>query len=306
VIADLLGLAALLAIGLVVAVAAGALLTAHRLTHAPRRTAAWAASRGVPADPGELDPPRAFTTRRETISGRDIELWEIEGDSPNGPTVIVTPGWGDSKLSALARLDALAPWAARVVAWDPPGFGATNGVSALGVREPLILKQLCATHANNAGVVLYGWSLGGGASVVAGGAPGVIGVIAEAPYRVPITPARNVLRSAGLPHRVTLPLALWLLRLRFGPELGAARFDRAAHAESVGAPLLVLHGTADAISPIEDGRAIAARARLGTIREIEGGGHNDLWSDEAHRAVAITSVRDFASRLTGIPAASSV
>ncbi len=300
----LLGLAALLAIGFALAVVTAALLTAHRLRRPPRRTAGWAASRGVPADPGELAEPKPFTPRTLSLSGREVELWEIEGDAASGPVVIVTPGWGDSKVGALPRLDALAPWASLVVAWDPPGLGVSPGACGLGVREPVMLSELCERYARDAGIVLYGWSLGGGASVCAGTSAGVAGVIAEAPYRFAPTPARNVLRAAGLPYRINLPIAMAMLGVRLGVGPAWRGFDRAARARDLRVPLLVVHGTSDAVCPTDDGRAIAGAAPDGSIAEIPGGGHNDLWSDEANRRACIDAVRAFGARLTGSPAAS--
>lgn len=302
----LAGLAALLGVGLVLAVALSAVLTAYRLRRPPRRTAAWAAARGVASDPGELDEPVAFETKAVRLAGTTYELWEIKGGDAHGPVVIVTPGWGDSKLGALARLSALRSWASLVIAWDPPGLGTTAGRCGLGVREAGLIGSLCERYANERGVVLYGWSLGGGASVAAGTSAGVRGVIAEAPYREAHTPARSVLRAAGLPYRVNLPLALWALGVRLGVGPAWRGFDRALHSAALEAPLLVLHGTSDGVCPIADGRAIAGAAPDGAISEIPGGEHNDLWSDPAHRELCENTVREFAQRLTGNPASSLV
>jgi len=97
-------------------------------------------------------------------------------------------------------------------------------------------------------------------------------------------------------------MALMGVRLGVGPWWRG--FDRAETAARVTAPVLVIHGTEDAISPIEDGRRIAESARAGRIAEIEGGGHNDLWADPAHRAACVGAVREFAASLTGSPASS--
>jgi len=308
---NLVGLAGLLGLGLLVVFVASVWFTAHRLLTPPRRTRAWAVSRGVAGDPGELDEPRSFKTEVVVVAGREVELWEIEGDAAGGPAVIVTPGWGDSKVGALRRLDALAGWASRVIAWDPPGLGVSAGRCGMGVTEPGMILELIDRYAGagagggGGGVALYGWSLGGGASVVAGaGDARVVGVIAEAPYRVAATPARNVLAGAGLPWRVNLPCALWLIGLRLGVGPRWRGFDRSAHAAGLGAPLLVVHGTEDAVCPIGDGREIAGAAGRGEVAEIQGAGHNDLWSDPSHRAACERAVRAFGESVTGSPASS--
>jgi pimeloyl-ACP methyl ester carboxylesterase len=172
------------------------------------------------------------------------------------------------------------------------------------------------------GLVLYGWSLGAGVSIVAAARDGrVSGVIAEAPYRFPMTPARNVLRGRALPHRLNLAPAFWLLGLMLGAGPGWGRahpaaagpdgsrqgggvgpvenrshrgpppsatggegaFDRAAHAARLRCPLLVLHGEFDEICPLEDARAIVEAVPEGVpaeLAEIQGAGHNNLWTQE--------------------------
>lgn len=294
---DVGGLAALFGTGLGVVAAASVWFTMHRLRHPPRRTNAHAVSRGAPSDPGELSEPIAFETRVIELGDAAVELWEIAGAAPAGPVVIVTPGWGDSKIGALARLEALTPWASRVVAWDPPGLGATPGVCGLGVTETALVRRLTERYAGERGVVLYGWSLGGGVSVAAANDARVLGVIAEAPYREARTPARNVLRGAGLPYRFNLPVAMWLLGLRLGVGAGWRGYDRGNLAAHVRGALLVLHGSRDVVSPIEDGVAIAGAAPGGVLAEIRGGGHNDLWSDPAWRAVCREAVAEWARGL---------
>ncbi len=302
---DVAGLVGLLALGLLIVFAASVWYTASRLRRPPRRTAAWAAAKGAPSDPGELDRPAAFREREIEVGRERVRAWEIEGEDPSGPVVIATPGWGDSRLGALPRLEALRGWASQIVAWDPPGLGETEGRSGLGVREEGLLRELIGRCARERGVALYGWSLGGGASLAAGDAPGVLGVIAEAPYRRPTTPARNVLRLSGLPYRANLPVAIALLGVRLGVGPLWRGFDRAGASARATAPVLVIHGTEDLISPIGDGRQVAAAAREGRIVEIEGAGHNDLWTDPAHREACAKAVASFGASLTGNPVASS-
>jgi fermentation-respiration switch protein FrsA (DUF1100 family) len=109
-------------------------------------------------------------------------------------------------------------------------------------------------------------------------------VIAEAPYRLPRTPARNVLRLSGLPHSWNVAPAFWMLGLRLGVGVRWRGFDRAEHAARLTSPLLVLHGDADAVCPLIDAEAIVERARAAGVAAqlavIAGGSHNGLWTDE--------------------------
>lgn len=285
----------------------------RRLRRPPRRTYASAVSRGRPGDPGELPTPRAFRawTFRVTTSGarvwRDTELpvWEIDGDDPSGPVVIMSPGWGDSRVGALARVPALAPVCSRIIAWDPPGQGEAPGLCPLGTREHEAIVELVDRALEPAsgeapaarGVVLYGWSLGAGNSIVAAAnaepARRILGVIAEAPYRLPWTPAFNVTRLAGMPYRLNGPVAFALMGVRLGVGPTWRGFDRAEHAARLRVPLLVLHGDADPVCPIDDGREIAHAAARGRIIETPAAAHNDLWTDDRFATRCAEAVQTF-------------
>lgn len=294
----MIGVLSLLLLGFLVGWAAMTLYTAFMLTRPPRRGVAWALARNLPCAPDELPPARRYESwRARLLPGLgEFEVWDIAGEAPRGggPVVIITHGWGESRVAALSRVGPLCAGASRVIAWDLPGHGDAPGRCALGTREVDALRALIdLVHAHDGaaqgapGVVLYGSSLGAGVSIAcAAGAPPEMqaclrAVIAEAPYRVPPTPARNVLRAAALPWRLNLWPALWLLGFTPG---ALRRFDRAAHAARLPCPLHVIHGDRDAVCPLQDGRDIAAAAPRAALHVIEGAGHLDLWTDPAHRA----------------------
>lgn len=324
----MLGFVLFLLLGLLLAELLAVWMTVRRLRRPPRRSAAWAVSRNQPTDPSEMVPARRFenyTLRLDLRRPREESpVWDIAGDagSPESPVVILTPGWGDSRVTMLGRVATLAPFAARVIVWDPPGHGESPPGSrcALGTCEPAMIRALiehaAATHARP--IILYGFSLGAGASIVAAAQPdsalsssrkpqapsAIAAVIAEAPYRQPWTPARNVLRLAGLPEKSVVPVVFALLGLRFGagPRWSGAHagvgFDRAIHAPRVDGPLLVIHGGNDEICPAEDGEAIAAAAARGTFARIEGATHNEMWRDAATAARARAAIAEFMHDLT--------
>ncbi|TVQ32287.1 MAG: alpha/beta hydrolase [Phycisphaeraceae bacterium] len=299
--------------GLLIAVAAATGFTVRRLRRPPKRTYGAAVARGLPGDPGELPTPRTFETwmlrvdspRTRSLRGLEMPVWDIPGDDPNGPTIMLTPGWGDSRIGALARIPHLAPMSARLLAWDPPGHGEAPGECALGtsaeVEALAALAQRAIEPGKDAGrLALYGWSLGAGVSIATAAAwegPGPApAVIAEAPYRVPMTPARRVMRAAGYPYRINVPLTFAYLGIRLGVGPKWRGFDRAELAALMRSPLLVLHGARDTVSPVEDGRAIAAAAKDGAICEITDAGHNDLWTDPQYAERCIEAVDAFLER----------
>jgi pimeloyl-ACP methyl ester carboxylesterase len=237
-----------------------------------------------------------------THRGATLPVWDITGDDPTGPVLVFSHGWGDSRIGALSRVQALAPHASRLIAWDMPGHGDASGMCTLGTHEVdallALLRQLASSRANEEAprVVLFGWSLGAGVSIaaaakvaVAGGAGPqgvrVVGVIAESPYRDAATPARNVLEMQRLPQRSNLAAALWCIGVDAGVGGSlvrrAAAFDRAVHAAALreqGVPVLIIQGEADPISPLGDASEIASAANA-TLHVVAGAGHFGLWTD---------------------------
>lgn len=292
---SVLRLSGLLGVGLVISCSLLVLRTWWGLTRPRRRGYAYAVSRGLPGDPGELPTPRAYDTCRLHGTGvaPTLTLWSIAGDAAAGPVVIFSHGWGQSRQSVLPRVAALAKHASRIIAWDLPGHGESEGVSQLGAATDLqALERVVrwASETFDLPVVLYGYSLGAGLSVaLASSRPSLVTrVVAEAPYRFPITPARAVLAQQGLPHGWSLSLSLTLAGVG-----RADLFDRAPMAARVQCPLLVLHGSDDDIAPPQDGRDIAAAAPQGRFVSVPGGGHKTLWTDPAQREACERAASEF-------------
>ncbi len=290
------GVALLLVASLGAGVMILALWTRRMLTHPPRRTYAGALARGRPGDPSEIPPPLgplSFQSWRFESRGASLPVWDVDGKRAEGPVAVLTHGWGDSRIGALSRAAVLAPHCSRLVLWDMPGHGEAPGGCALGVGEVddlvALLGVLQRGRVSPAPVVLLGWSLGAGVSIAAAAArPDLVGaVIAENPYRLASTPARNVLAGAHLPHRLNLPIAMALHALRLGwpaGDLDGPRFDRAALARGLRCPLLVLAGERDGVSPAEDGRTIALAAE-GRFVLVPEGEHHGLWTNRASSEV---------------------
>ncbi|MEM8836110.1 MAG: alpha/beta fold hydrolase [Planctomycetota bacterium] len=289
-------------VGFVLALLLVTASTARRLRRPPRKTYGSAVARNLPGDPSELDSPRDFEPSRATIDGFDLALWDLPGDNPDGPVAILWPGWGDSRIGALARLEPFLSRTSRLVLVDPPGHGESSGLCFMGTREPRVLDALIREATSDTergrGVILYGWSMGAGVAIACAAQDeentlNIRCVIGEAPYRLAPTPAKNVMRQARMPWTLNGPLAFWFMGLRLGVGPTWRGFDRAEHASHLCVPLLIVHGESDAVCPLDDGRAIAARAPDGRLEAIPGGGHNDLWRESAHRARTIESIGAF-------------
>lgn len=302
----MIGLLTLLLEGLAACVIAGVGYTVYVLTHPPRRTYAHAVSRGRAGHPDELPKmadgrARAFSEWSFKSRGVELPVWDITGDMDegSGPVIVMTHGWGDSRVGALARAVPLLPLASRIVMWDLPGHGEARGRCSMGTGEVNdLLALLGQIRVDPRHTVLFGWSLGAGVSIVAASRlPSLIaGLIAEAPYRVPQTPARNVLRIRSLPHRWNVPVAFWLIGIDVGVGPRWNGFDRTEHAGRLTCPLLVIHGNDDRVCPIEDGRAIA-RAGRGVLVEVPDAGHHGLWTEPGSATVCLAAARDFLGTL---------
>ncbi|MBK7404719.1 MAG: alpha/beta fold hydrolase [Phycisphaerales bacterium] len=276
-------------------------LTYRSLTRPARRSFAWCVSRGQPADPGALSPPVPFEERSARLEpGGETPYWAIPGARPDRPAILFCHGWAESRQAVLQRLDALLPHCSTLCAFDLPGHGeAPPGPCRLGLTEHRALLALADEVSPSRPVLVCGYSLGAGVCVRAAAEQPerIAAVIAEAPYRFPWTPARDVMESRGFPHRLNLYPALVLAGLRFVGDPLWRRYDRAAFSARTRAAILILHGIRDTMCPIEDGRAIAYAAPRARIAEIPEAAHGDMWTHPEARATASEAISLFLNDL---------
>lgn len=289
------GFLLLLAIGLLVYSSLLVWFTYARLTRPDRRTYSWAVARSLPGEPGEMTPALSFERFEFSSRGLKLIAWDIAGLNPAGPVFVLTHGWSESKVVMLSRVQEFAPFASRLIAWDLPGHGESQGRCSLGLEEAADLKLLLESvwsESVRPRVVLYGSSLGAGISIaVAAESPGKIAaVIAEAAYRLAGTPAANVMQARGLGWKLNLPMAMWILAKTHGKNWDG--FDRAKLASRLQCPLLVLWGDADIVCPREDAQEVA-QAGKGRFVTVEGASHNNIWLNEASRGKASGAVGEF-------------
>ncbi len=303
----LIGLIQLLAIGFGLYLLTLIVYTMRGLTRPHRQTYASAVSRSLPGDPSELDTPIEYESC--TINGTqgELELWILKGHTPDGPTLVMTHGWGSSRQGGLKRLEPFLDRCSQIVIWDLPGHGDSGGHTKLGSQEHADLSCVLDSFPGTESIVLFGWSMGAGVSLACAdqysgdhksGNHTVIAIICESPYSIAITPARNVIRLRGVPHRLNLRPAIALLGVRFGIGPSWRGFDRTQIASRIEQPILILHGVEDPVSPIADGRAIAQSAANATLVEIADGGHNNLWMDEQFKSQTIDAIERFMDSLS--------
>jgi pimeloyl-ACP methyl ester carboxylesterase len=298
----------------------GGVMTALQALRPPRKYFAWALATGRPKDPSDLG---LQFDECEFSSGQHHPLpaWRIKGNAThsNAPMLVMLHGWGRSRWDSLTRVEPFRNACSEIVLLDLPAHGEHLGAwSALGVREPA-----CVVHAlhelarqfPNRPFLLAGHSMGAGIAIRAANlaatelvfmaeknidhvpanamsnskgnlqinAPftptiAIAGVIAFAPYstlRSPI-PARLVLQN--LPTWPFALIAFLTLRI-FGRMDSPLEKD----ARELRAPLLVMAGDHDPISPLADAQKISSAAPRGTLSVLPYQRHDDLRLGDAQQ-----------------------
>ena len=152
---------------------------------------------------------------------------------------------------------------AALLVLDYPGYGASGGrATETGLYEAadLAYDALAARPGvDRARIYAYGRSLGSAAATHVAASHDVAGLILESPF----TSAREM---ASRHYRI---FPSFLVRLRL---------DNLGTIGKVHCPVLIFHGTADKLVPIEMGRRLAAAA-VGPVElvMIEAAGHNDTY-----------------------------
>ncbi len=147
-------------------------------------------------------------------------------------------------------------------------FGLAERRDILGAVDWLMAQGF---HAGSIGVL--GVSMGAASAIGAAAADPAIGaLVADCSY-AEIEPLmqRHWNAASGLPD-IFLPSTLFMGRFVLGMDLATARpvteIDDIAPR-----PVLIIHGDADAFTPVEHGRALAAAAPAAEYWEVPGAGH---------------------------------
>lgn len=287
-----MGLVILFAAALCVIWLTGAWLLVYSMMHPSRKTYAVALARDAPTCPADLNLLGEEVTFHFT-DNTSSPGWIIEGAMLDGPTIVMTHGWTNSRFGSLYKAARLIQWASRVVVYDMRGHGDnTAKVCTVGLMEPhdliAVMDQVQQTPDEK--FILVGSSMGAGITLHAAVLDQqhhdrVIGVILDGPYRYAMQPVAGHLRIKKVPAEPFCMLANMMLRIRLW---NFDRYDRTTQASQLKCPLLVLHGSVDPICPSSAGQQIASAAKDGHFVEIAGGEHGGLpLVDEVtyHRAI---------------------
>ncbi len=190
----------------------------------------------------------------------------VDGDSiaavwlPNPAarwTVLFSHGNAEDLGDDLPLLGELHDAGFSVLAYDYRGYGASTGwpseAAAIGDVEAAYAYLTRTLHVPAGRVIVHGRSLGGGPAAALASREPVAGLVLESTF----TSALGV--------------------SRWGRAFPYDWFRTRRRLKHVRAPVLVIHGTADEVIPIANGRALfrAARGPKQSLW-VEGAGHNNL------------------------------
>lgn len=221
------------------------------------------------------------TVSLKTADGVILRGWFYPARQPDAPFVVTFHGnneiIGDAYTQArdgflYAQLDL------NLISFDYRGTGFSDGVISLARAraDALAIYDFAVKKAAGRPVFVVGWSLGSiFASHVAGSRPPVAGLI----LLDPIADADALAADIGkqLHTHVVIPAEV------------AKGIRNTAELRNYHQPLLVVHGTADEVVPIDQGRAdfAAASSTDKTFVPVAGKNHVDaIWSVAADDAMA--------------------
>jgi fermentation-respiration switch protein FrsA (DUF1100 family) len=220
-------------------------------------------------------PPEDGEGRRKAAGA----LADVRRPPPPSAALLWFYGNGETIAAIWPVIREFRPPHAALLVVDYPGYGASGGrATEAGLYEAGALAyQALASRpeVDRKRIYVYGRSLGSAVATRTAADHDAAGLILESPF----TSARGM---AALHYRI-FPLFLVHLQL-----------DNLETIQRVRCPVLVFHGTADRLVPMEMGRRVAAAAP-GPVEfvMIEGAGHNETYDmgSKAYRDKLASFVR---------------
>lgn len=248
---------AMMALG--AAIAAGYLLALGAL---------WLAQRdllfqpsGEAAQPADVGLPQATPLDVRTIDGETLRAWHIE-PKQGRLLFLYLHGNGGALADRAARFRALTARGDGLfaIAWRGyPGSSGEPSEEGLARDADAALAHALSLGHRPSGVVIVGESLGSAVGVALASRRQVGALILEAPF----SSAADVAASI-----------YWMFPVRLLMSDPFRADEKIAH---VRAPVLLVHGTADRVTPISFARRLFEKAREPkTFLEVPGGGHAAL------------------------------
>ena len=226
---------------------------------------AFPAPRAPVPHPAEVGLPHGERVEVVTPSGTRLVGWFLRprGTGQASPSLLWFYGNGENIAGIWPVVRDFQPPGAALLVLDYPGYGASDGrATEAGVYETADAGYAylrARAEVDAARIFVYGRSLGTAVASYVAARHAVAGLILESPFT-------NAADMSGQHYRL-FPRRV----LRLG-------LDNIARMARVRCHVLVFHGTADRLVPIEMGRRVAAAA-AGPVEfmPIQGAGHNQTY-----------------------------
>ncbi len=221
-------------------------------------------------DPADTRAPMMQRVSAETADGLVLEGW-WHTPAPGRPAVVYFQGNGGSIAGRDEKARRLVERGYGVLLAGYRGYGGNPGApSEIGLIEDgrAWVDRVLALGVPSSRILLYGESLGSGVAVALALERPVGGIVLEAPY----TSIADIAAE----------------RYWFAPVRRLIRdpFDTRSRLPGVTVPVLIVHGTEDAVIPIAHGETLFALAREPKrFVRLPGANHSDLFDFGALDAV---------------------
>ena len=236
----------------------------YEVKSADREILEWGSSYRLPFEDGEL----AVTT------------W-----GSSGPAVLLMHGWGGARGQMTGFVDPLLFAGYRVVAYDQPAHGESDGNST-NLLEIAPSMELMANHegpfhaviAHSFGTLITSYAL------VKGKFPPPARLVYFGAFNRLLDSLPRFQALAGLPDQVMDGMRTMMYE-DFGREV-LESITNEVLAPQIGIPALMFHDAADNVTPVDDSRAIARVWKRAQLVETAGLGHRGaLQSKTIHEQV---------------------
>lgn len=276
-------------------------IAAWRFAQAYRARAGYPHRHPPEYDPGDVG--LGFETLTVPSGGLDLPAWWIpaRGGAP-GPAVLLVHGWESARDRTLPNAVLLHALGLHVLTIDVRGHGLNPAeelpltAGEFGADTLAAVRTLLARPEVTA-VAVLGHSMGGiGALLAAAAEPRVRAVVAASTPADPYRLTRQTFRLARLPlpGPLAYPLAWLTTHVFLEPRGHTVKSVSAARAiAAYRGPVLLIHGDADRVVPIEHldrleraaekARRDDATARPVDVLVIPGGQHSWLYEFAAYR-----------------------
>jgi pimeloyl-ACP methyl ester carboxylesterase len=241
----------------------------------------------------------ADTVHLPTANGKGLFGWFIPAPGTHpAPTVLVMHGWGANAGLMLDEMPQLhqSGFAALLIDARCHGNSDEEDFTSLprfaqDIEAGLDFLQ-SHPRVDRHSVAVIGHSVGAAAALLcATRRADIAAVVSISAFAHPAEVMRRLLKEHRVPY-----LVVGSYVLRHVQRVIGASFEAIAPLSSMGrvrCPVMLIHGTDDALVPIEDARRLRAAGRPGTVRLLEvPGGHDPRKAFRAHLFQVIDFLRE--------------